>query len=226
MSSATSLSNSSSFISVKQQFGAAFQQILRELALRFDELVDLLLYGSAAHEFVHQHVLRLADAKGAVGGLVLHRRIPPAVEMHDMRGGGQIEARAAGFERKHEEPHGFVFLKSAHQILALLDFGLAVQNQAGPPEDRAEESGQRRSHLAELGEDEHLLLLGRDHLGDLAQTGPLAAVVLAPRAVAQPLRRMIADLFEAHQERQHETLALNSWCCPRVASASSFTACS
>ena len=124
----------------QEQVGAAFQQVLRELPLRFDELVDLLLHGSAAHELVHQHVLVLADAEGAVRGLVLHRRVPPAVEVHDVRGGGEVEARAAGLERKHEEPHGFVFLKAAHQFLALLHLGLAVQHQAGPPENRSEET--------------------------------------------------------------------------------------
>ena len=82
-----------------------------------------------------------------------------------------------------------------------------MQHEPGAPEDLAEKRRQRRGHLAELGEDQHLLLLGRDHLGDLAQPRPLAAVGLRPGAVAQPLRRMVADLLEAHQGRQHEALA-------------------
>ena len=39
-----------------------------------------------AEELVHLHVPRLADAEGAVGGLVLHRRVPPAVEVEDVVG--------------------------------------------------------------------------------------------------------------------------------------------
>ena len=85
-----------------------------------------------------------------------------------------------------------------------------MQNQAGPPEDRSEESRQRRSHFAELREDEHLLLLGGNHLGDIAQARPFAAVVFAPHAVSQPLRRVVADLLEAHQERQYQPLALDA----------------
>jgi hypothetical protein len=33
---------------------------------------------------VHENIALLPDAKGAVGRLVLDRRVPPAVEMHDM----------------------------------------------------------------------------------------------------------------------------------------------
>src|ERR1019366_7854402 len=66
---------------------------------------------------MHQHVLGLADAQGAVRGLVLDSRVPPTVEMDDVRGCGRVQARASGLERKYEETHGFVFLESAHQIL-------------------------------------------------------------------------------------------------------------
>ena len=41
----------------------------------------------------------------------------------------------------------------------------------------------------------------------------LAAVGLAPRAVAEPLRRMVADLLEPHQERRGPALDAR---CPRV----------
>ena len=104
------------------------------------------------------------------------------------------------------------------QILALLHRGLAVQHQAGAAEHGAEERGERRGHLAELGEDQHLLLPGGDHLGDLAQARELAAVGFGPGAVAQPLRGMVADLLEAHEEGQHEPPALR---CRRPASSCS-----
>src|SRR5208283_1023508 len=70
----------------------AGQHVLGHPPLRFDELIDSLFYSATAHEFVHEDVALLPDAEGAVGRLVLDRRIPPAVEMHDMRGGGQVEA--------------------------------------------------------------------------------------------------------------------------------------
>ena len=42
----------------EQQLGAALQQILRQLPFRLDELVDLLLDRSPAHERVDEHILR------------------------------------------------------------------------------------------------------------------------------------------------------------------------
>ena len=55
------------------------------------------------NQLVHLDVPRLADAVGAVGGLVLHRRVPPAVEVEDVVGGGQVEPGAAGLERQDED---------------------------------------------------------------------------------------------------------------------------
>ncbi len=85
-----------------------------------------------------------------------------------------------------------------------------MQHQAGAAENLAQEGGQRTGHLAKLGEDQHLLLLGGDHLGDFAQARPFAAVLLRPDVVAQPLRGMVADLLEPHQHRQHDALALDA----------------
>jgi len=106
--------------------------------------------------------------------------------------------------------HTLVVLKLPHQRLPLPDCGLTVENQACAPEDRTKKRVERRGHLAELREDEHFLLPGRDHLRDLAQPGKLPAVRLAPRAVTQPLRGVIADLFEAHQRCEHDAAALHS----------------
>ena len=51
----------------------------------------------------------------------------------------------------------------------------------------ASSPGQLSSHLAELREDEHLLLPRGDDLADLAEPCELAAIGLAPPLVAQPL---------------------------------------
>src|SRR6516165_5409284 len=52
------------------------------------------------HELVDEDRLVLADAVGAVGRLVLDRRVPPGIIMNDGVGGGQIEAGAAGRPRR------------------------------------------------------------------------------------------------------------------------------
>ena len=81
MSSATSLSNSSSFISVSSRSAPPSNKSFEQLPLRFDKLIDFFFDCTAAHELVHQDILSLADAEGAVGGLVFHRRVPPAVKV-------------------------------------------------------------------------------------------------------------------------------------------------
>src|ERR1700693_5985843 len=82
-----------------------------------------------------------------------------------------------------------------------------MQNQPFPPEYVAEELGNRLGRLAELREHQHLLLLGGDHLRELAQAREFTAIGFGPGTVAEPLRWMIADLLEAHQERQYDAFA-------------------
>src|SRR5258706_8525062 len=122
-------------------------------------------------------ILSLPDSESPVGSLIFHCRVPPPVEMDDVRGCGEIEPGAASFEREHEERHVFVLLELAHKFLALLDLRLTVQDKAGPPEYRAKERRQRRRCLLELAEDQRLLLPGRNHLHDVAQTREFAAVL-------------------------------------------------
>ena len=80
----------------------------------------------------------------------------------------------------------------------------------GAAEHRAQERRQRRRRLLELGEDQRLLLPGGDLLGDIAQARELAAVLLGPGTVAEPLRGMIADLLQAHEQREHHAPALDA----------------
>ncbi|CKY78733.1 Uncharacterised protein [Mycobacterium tuberculosis] len=88
---------------------------------------------------MHKHILGLSDPEGTVGGLVFDSRIPPPVEMNDMRGRCEIEPGAACFDREHEERDVFVFLKLTHQVLTLLNLCLAMQDEAGLSEHGAQE---------------------------------------------------------------------------------------
>src|SRR5208283_6127894 len=98
----------------------------------------------------HQDIAFLADAEGAVGRLVLDRWVPPAVEMHDMRGRRQIEARAAGLERKDEERDGLVLLERLHQRPALAHRRPAAEREARAAEDAGEQIGERLDDFFEL----------------------------------------------------------------------------
>src|SRR6516165_12239224 len=64
-----------------------------------------LFDGTLRDELVDKDRLVLADAVGAVGRLVLDRRVPPGVVMDDRVGGGQIETSPAGLEADQKERH-------------------------------------------------------------------------------------------------------------------------
>src|SRR5262249_12903020 len=130
----------------------AAEEIPSQLLLRLDHLVDFILHRAATDELVDKHVFGLPDEEGGVGRLVFHSRIPPPIEMDGMRSRGEIEPRPASLDGEHEEWDAFVLLKLAHQILALPDLGLAVQDEAGAPEHGAEECREWRGHLLELRE--------------------------------------------------------------------------
>ena len=77
---------------------------------------------------MHLHVTRLADAKRPVRGLVFDRRIPPAVEVKDVVGAGQVQARSARLERQDEDQWVMgVFLEAFHHLVPFLGRHPAVQ---------------------------------------------------------------------------------------------------
>ena len=113
---------------------------------------------------MHQHILVLPNAVGAIRGLVLNRGIPPPIEVNHVRGRGQIESSSTCFQRKHKKAHGFIFLEAAHQVLAALHRSFSVKHQPRASEDRAQKRRQRGGYLAKLREHQHLLLTGSNHL--------------------------------------------------------------
>ena len=157
------------------------------MLLRFDKFVDFLLHRTAANEFVHQNIFRLPDAEGAIGRLVLDRRIPPTVKVHHMRRGGKVQSCASRSQREHEKANRLILLELTHQLFAFPDVCPAMQNQTAPSEARSQERRERPGDFAKLRKYQHFLLFGCNGLGDFAQAGPLAAVFRTPLAVAQPL---------------------------------------
>ena len=127
----------------------------RHLAL--DQLVELLLERAGADELVHLHVARLADAEGAVGGLVLHGRVPPAVEVEDVVGARQVEAGAAGLDGEDEQARrvAVVALEAVHQAVARGRRGARRGGRAPPRRTAPARCAlQQPAHLGVLGEDQ------------------------------------------------------------------------
>src|SRR5262249_49113225 len=117
---------------------AAFEKVPCELLFRLDHVLDFFLNGALADKLVHKHVPGLADPKGAFGGLVLNRRVPPPVEMDDMRGRGEIEPGTTRLEGQHEERNAIILLEAADEILSPLHLRLAVQHEARLPKHGAQ----------------------------------------------------------------------------------------
>src|SRR5262249_35213984 len=183
------------------------QDLAGQPLLVLDHPVDPLLHRAPAHQLVHEDVLLLPDAERAIGRLILDRRVPPPVEMDDVARRREVEPDAARLQRQDEERHPRVVLEPIAQLLAPAQLRVAVEDQPRAAEGGGEERRQRLGHLAELREHERLLLLGGDDLGDLAQALELAARLGVERAVAEPVRRMVADLLQAHEEREDHPAA-------------------
>ena len=85
------------------------------------ELVDAVLHGAGADELVDEDGLVLADAVGAVGGLIFGSGIPPGIKMDDAVGGGEVEAGPAGFEGDEEDGNVLV-LETINKAAPVLGF--------------------------------------------------------------------------------------------------------
>ena len=83
-----------------------------------------------------------------------------------------------------------------------------MQDEAGPPEHRAEKGREWCGRFLELGEDQRLLLSRGDFLGEVAQARELAAVLFRPCAVAEPLGRVVADLLQPHEQGKDDAAPL------------------
>src|ERR1700730_6001304 len=91
---------------------------LGKLLLLLDHAVDPLLQGADADKLPHLHPFALADPKGAVRCLALARRVPPAVEVYDLVGRGQIEAGAASLQGEDEDRRSAAGLEARHHLVA------------------------------------------------------------------------------------------------------------
>ena len=76
----------------------AFEERVGEGTLGVVETENLLFDGVFGNEVIDGDLLLLADAVGAVGGLLFDGRIPPGVKVDDVIGPSEVEAEAARLE--------------------------------------------------------------------------------------------------------------------------------
>ena len=97
---------------------AAYENLIGDRLFPSEHLVDLFFDRSAADKLVNQDVAFLADPKRAIRRLILHRRIPPAIEVDHVRSGCQVQPRPARFDGDHKEGRAVLLLELADQLLA------------------------------------------------------------------------------------------------------------
>jgi len=148
--------------------------------------------------------LGLADAVGAVDGLVFHGRIPPWIVEDDVAGRGQVQARATGLQRDQEHAGLLVLLELAHDVGAILaGAGQPVEGQAHLLQLAAHDF----EHGHELAEEQHLVAFLVQLLNEVQRGGQLGAFLACGLGLDQTW--VAADLAQAGQGlQQGEAAAL------------------
>src|SRR5262249_12990531 len=132
---------------------AAADNVFGKGPFLLDHHIDALFQCSNTEELVHLYIAFLPNTKGSIGSLILHCRVPPAIEMEHVIGRREVEANAAGLQREDEEGRAVpVFLEALHHEIALFLGRTAVQEEDLAAEGFLEVVAQQGAHLGELGE--------------------------------------------------------------------------
>ena len=156
---------------------------------------------------MHLHASRLPDAEGPVGGLVLYRRVPPAIEVEHVRGRCEVESGAAGPQREEKHPRPVRRREALHHPVAFHLGGATVKEHDFGAQAFGEKRAEDVPHFGELGKNQGPLADGEDFLHHLREPGGLAGATLDRSAVAQVVRRVIADLLQPRQHRENQSAA-------------------
>ena len=175
----------------------AFEEGVGQVALGVVELDDLLLDRVGGDEAVDRDRAGLADAVGAVGGLVLHRRVPPGVHVDHVVGGREVQAEAAGLERDQEQV-ALAILEGVDPLLAGLGRGRAVQVLVADAL-LVQVLAEQAQVVHELGEDQGLVLVFEQLVHQLGEGFELGA---GQAAVRHDEPGVAAAAPQLHQFRQ------------------------
>src|SRR5208337_3642187 len=127
----------------------------------------------------------LADAVGAVCGLIFYSGIPPSIKMHHMRCRCQIQSRTACLDSENDKGGPISFLKRINNCLPFANRCATMEHQPSLTKYLCQKGGNRLSHLAKLGKDKHLLLARSNLIADSSETVKFAAVGGVIYAIAE-----------------------------------------
>jgi len=147
---------------------------------------------------VDLHIAGLADAEGAVGGLVFHGGVPPAVEVENVVGAGEVEAHTPSLEGEDKQARGGgVILEAVYHGRALGLAGAAVEEQRFVAQVGGEVALEQLAPLGKLGEDQGAISGGDQFFHHFIQPLQLHRATLEAQArFLQKQGGVVADLLQ------------------------------
>ena len=168
-----------------------------------EKVVDAFLEGAFADEVVGDDGAGLADAVGAVGGLVLDGGVPPAVVVDDVGGLGEGEAEGAGAEGEDEEAGTVVAAEGLDLGSALRGGESAVKEGNGATEAFGEGGLKGCTDAGVLGEEEGGFAAGEDVVEEGKEGEEFAG-----GCVVESVSGAVADEFEARKKGEDGAMAI------------------
>lgn len=173
-----------------------------------EETIDALLEGAFADEVVGDNGTRLANAVGAVGGLVLDGGVPPTVVVDDVGGLGEGEAEGAGAKGEDEEAGARVAGEGLDLGAALRGGEATVKEGDGAAETFGEGGLEGGADAGVLGEEENGFAAG-ENVVEEGQEGE----EFAGGRVVEAVPGAVADEFEAGEEGEDGAMTIVGGAC-------------
>src|ERR1700724_164577 len=126
-------------------------------ALALDDRGNFLFERAFGEQLENLHGAALAQAVHAVGRLVLAGGVPPAVVVDDGRGGGEVDADAAGAQAPQEDPAAGLAAEALEQRAASGGAAARTGQDHVADAQALQVAPHERDHAQELSEDDHLL---------------------------------------------------------------------
>ncbi|MNM56734.1 hypothetical protein D3C81_679110 [compost metagenome] len=177
---------------------------MRQFRFLLLQQLDFFFQRALGDQFIHEHGLVLADAPGAVRGLVFRRRIPPRIVVDHRVGRRQVQSHAARFQADQEDRYG-TLLEGRHLRAPVFRF---ARQQRIRDIARFQFFLDQFQHAGKLREDEDLASFVEQvfhHLHQVEQLGRTGRLLLRRQGFHQA--RVAAHLPQLQQRFEDDDLA-------------------